>query len=114
MVDVTKENAFVVVQRNLDLIATRAREPKPITMLIANQIDQETRVITPEQVEACAKTHGIMYAETSALTGEGVEEAFSRCLRAAIERRELYQKAQQGIIRLDQNYAPIQDNSCSS
>ncbi|HME56447.1 MAG TPA: Rab family GTPase [Candidatus Lokiarchaeia archaeon] len=54
-------------------------------MLIANKNDLN-RDTTPEDVEACATAIGAIGAiETSAKTGDNVEDAFVRITRAAIE-----------------------------
>lgn len=46
-------------------------------MLVGNKKDMEhKRVISREEGEAYAKKHGLLFCETSAKTGEGVDDAF--------------------------------------
>lgn len=66
--------------------------------LIGNKSDLEsTREVTYEEAKKFADENGLMFAETSAMTGQNVEEAF---LETA---RKIYQSVQDG--RLDLNSA---------
>ncbi|KAK0528979.1 hypothetical protein OC835_004470 [Tilletia horrida] len=47
----------------------------------ASQKQKKTRQVTREEAEAFAKKEGLIYVETSAKTGQNVEEAFSRAAR---------------------------------
>ncbi|KAJ3033997.1 hypothetical protein HK097_004651, partial [Rhizophlyctis rosea] len=47
------------------------------TVLVANKADlQSRRQVSREEGESFAKKHGLLYLETSAKTGENVDEAF--------------------------------------
>lgn len=66
--------------------------------LIGNKSDLEsTREVTYEEAKKFADENGLMFVETSAMTGQNVEEAF---LETA---RKIYQSVQDG--RLDLNSA---------
>lgn len=66
--------------------------------LIGNKSDLEsTREVTYEEAKKFADENGLMFAETSAMTGQNVEEAF---LETA---RKIYQSVLDG--RLDLNTA---------
>ena len=70
-VDNWKEEAFNSLQNEIPLV------------LVANKVDlKESRVVTTEEGEKYAKKNGFIYVESSALTGENVEEAYSTlCMR---------------------------------
>lgn len=72
--------------------------PSTVIFLIGNKSDLEsTREVTYEEAKKFADENGLMFAETSAMTGQNVEEAF---LETA---RKIYQSVQDG--RLDLNSA---------
>ncbi|CRK94097.1 CLUMA_CG007620, isoform A [Clunio marinus] len=72
--------------------------PSTVIFLIGNKGDLEsTREVTYEEAKKFADENGLMFAETSAMTGQNVEEAF---LETA---RKIYQSVQDG--RLDLNSA---------
>jgi GTPase SAR1 family protein len=56
-----------------------------VFILIANKIDGERKVST-EQGYAFAKANGMMYAETSAITGQGVDAAFLSAVEELVKR----------------------------
>ena len=73
-VDNWKEEAFKNLNGDIPLI------------LVANKVDlKDSRVVTTEEGEKYAKKHKMMYVESSALTGENVEEAYSNLCRKMIE-----------------------------
>jgi Ras-related protein Rab-14 len=72
--------------------------PSTVIFLIGNKSDLEsTREVTYEEAKKFADENGLMFAETSAMTGQNVEEAF---LETA---RKIYQSVMDG--RLDLNSA---------
>ena len=79
--DITKRTSFNNVQNWLQDVITQS--PKTVLIiLIGNKIDLEDKreVIFDEGNEHAIK-HGIMFMETSAKTGEGVEEAFRKSVQ---------------------------------
>lgn len=62
--------------------ARNLTNPNTVIFLIGNKSDLESqRDVTYEEAEAFAKEHGLMFIETSAKTGDGVEEAFLETAR---------------------------------
>jgi small GTP-binding protein len=59
-----------------------------IIMLIGNKTDKDNREVSETEAQAYANELGILYAETSALTGEGIQEAFTRLLTNILELKE--------------------------
>ena len=51
-----------------------------IKVLVANKTDK-TRAVTNAEGEEFAQQHGIIYAEVSAKTGEGIDEMISNLVR---------------------------------
>jgi Ras-related protein Rab-2A len=76
--DITNERSYLHIQQWLDHIQNVWRdEYQPTILLVGNKSDLEChRVIPREEGEAFAKRHGLLFAETSAKTGEGVEDSF--------------------------------------
>ena len=57
------------------------------TVLVGNKLDlRHDRAVGVVEASAFAQEHGLLFLEASALTGEGVEEAFLRCARAVLSR----------------------------
>ncbi|KAL9971066.1 hypothetical protein ACROYT_G023551 [Oculina patagonica] len=75
--DVTNEKSFHNISKWMRKIEEHAIEDVE-KILVANKCDlEEERVITKERGEMLAQNHGIRYVETSALTGENIEQAFT-------------------------------------
>ncbi len=73
-VDDWRNEAFKNLEREIPLI------------LVANKVDlADSRVVATEDGEAYAKENGFLYVESSALTGENVEEAYASLCKKMIE-----------------------------
>lgn len=86
--DVTNPASF----KNLDdwLSSFKNLRGNRPTLLIGNKIDL-SRKVTADQAKEYAKTHeNMVYLETSAKTGENVEEAFKQLIKTVLE----FEKAQ--------------------
>ncbi|NHI88428.1 MAG: GTP-binding protein [Candidatus Thorarchaeota archaeon] len=69
-----KEEAFANLQKEIPLI------------LVANKVDlEDSRVVATEEGEKYAKKNKLIYVESSALTGENVEDAYLNLCRTMIE-----------------------------
>lgn len=115
--DVTRRDSF----RHLTSWLEDARHNGSSNMsiiLVGNKSDmKETAQITREEGEAFANEHGLLFLETSAKTGENVEEAF------LLPARDILTKIQQGQydihhetlgVRLGPGNADLQRESGSS
>lgn len=70
-----------------------------VLMLVANKCDNEVeRVVSSEEGRELAERHGIMYVETSALSAQGVPEAFMSAIETAVPIRleEIAEKKARG------------------
>ncbi|NWF96861.1 MAG: GTP-binding protein [Candidatus Thorarchaeota archaeon] len=83
--DVTRRRTFL----NLDRWREEARASlgRDVPMVVvANKVDLEgSRVVTTQEGEEYAKRIGSLYVESSALTGENVEDSFVKLCRVMIE-----------------------------
>eukprot|EP00002_Diphylleia_rotans_P006207 TRINITY_DN1554_c0_g1_i1.p1 TRINITY_DN1554_c0_g1~~TRINITY_DN1554_c0_g1_i1.p1 ORF type:complete len:207 (-),score=39.92 TRINITY_DN1554_c0_g1_i1:263-883(-) len=61
--------------------ARNLANPNTVIMLIGNKVDLGNREVTFEEASRFAQENGLLYCETSARTGENVEEAFLRTAR---------------------------------
>ncbi|XP_031617366.1 ras-related protein Rab-14 isoform X2 [Contarinia nasturtii] len=77
--------------------------PNTVIFLIGNKSDlSSTREVTYEEAKEFADEHGLMFAETSAMTGAHVEDAF---LETA---RKIYQNIQDGRLDLNASESGVQ------
>ncbi|XP_051819481.1 GTPase NRas-like [Antechinus flavipes] len=53
----------------------KGTDPVPV-VLVANKVDVTNRLVDPTRGKEMAKSFGVPYVETSAKTGQGVEQAF--------------------------------------
>jgi len=82
--DVNSRQSFGKVSLWLEPIKSDAVE-NAVVMLIGNKIDGPRKVTTEEALKF-AREHGILYAETSAATGIGVDGAFLGAFEELLKR----------------------------
>ena len=63
--------------------------PVPL-IVVANKVDlEDSRVVSREEGEEYAKKHNFLYVESSALTGENVEESYVSLCRTILTEGKL-------------------------
>jgi len=83
--DVTRRRTFLNIDRWKEEAFGNIGKEIPI-VLVANKIDLvDSRVVTKKDGKAYAKEHGFIYVESSALTGENVEEAYVNLCKKMIK-----------------------------
>lgn len=83
--DVTRRRTFLNIDRWKEEAFVNTGKEIPI-VLVANKIDLvDSRVVTEKDGKAYAKEHGFIYVESSALTGENVEEAYVNLCKKMIK-----------------------------
>ena len=73
--DCTEEATFNNIQNWLKQIDTHASSGVT-KILVANKIDLPNHVVTAERGKALADEHGLKFYETSAKTGQNINELF--------------------------------------
>lgn len=93
--DLTNENSFRSVQDWISEIRENAYTKSPDILLIGNKCDLDNQAISSSQAKAQAETLGIPYFETSAATGQNVEEAVSVILERIMKRMQDMQEQEE-------------------
>ncbi|KAG0169406.1 Ras- protein Rab6 [Apophysomyces sp. BC1015] len=80
--DITHRNSFINTSKWIDDVRAE-RGNEVIIVLVGNKTDlNEKRQVTPEEGEAKAKEHNVMFIETSAKAGHNVKLLFKRIAQA--------------------------------
>ena len=74
--DVTSEDSFNQITDWMEQIKNNVSKEEVNLILIGNKCDLEERMVEKERGEEMAEKLNIKYYETSALTGQGINEAF--------------------------------------
>ena len=84
--DISSEESFLHIQNWIKDCKDLA--PKNVLLvLVGNKSDlEEQRVISKEKGEDLAKGNNMLFFETSALNGNGIEETFQKCIEKIDER----------------------------
>lgn len=93
--DVCNRSSFEELPSYLKAIK-QLNDSSPTIMLIGNQIDIENRQVTTEEGAQFSVENGLLFIETSAFTGENVNEAFEISMRSVLERTAASSKAPEG------------------
>lgn len=83
--DVTRRRTFLNIDNWKGECFKNLGKEAPL-VVVANKVDlEDSRAVTQEEGEEYAKKHDFLYVESSALTGENVEEAYSALCKVMIE-----------------------------
>ena len=77
-------NTFDKIKEWAEQILPDSKEDKIGLILLGNKCDMEERMVSEEQGKELAEEFGINYFETSALTGQGINEAFEQLTKDII------------------------------
>lgn len=87
--DVTRRRTFLNIEHWKEEAYKNLAKEIPI-VLVANKVDlKDSRVITPEEGKEYAEKNGFLYTESSALTGENVEQAYETLCTTMIEESKI-------------------------
>ncbi|XP_028399435.1 ras-related protein Rab-27A-like isoform X2 [Dendronephthya gigantea] len=87
--DLTHEQSFVNIRNWLSQLQTHAYCENPDIVLLGNKADlQESRVVDSNEARNVAENLGLKYFETSAATGQNVNEAVESLLDQVMRRME--------------------------
>ncbi len=81
--DVTRRSSFMNLENWVNEAFKSIGHPVPM-LVVANKIDLPDRVVTTQEGIAFAKSHGFLYVESSAKTGENVETAYREIVKEII------------------------------
>ena len=99
--DITDNSSFEKVKDWIHDVRNLA-PPECLIGLFGNKKDLcEQRAISYEQGQELADRNGIMFFETSALTGENVETAFNQCINAVYSKNKKLHTPEDSKISID-------------
>jgi small GTP-binding protein len=84
--DVTRPQTFLDVGEWFTKLITVC--PNAVVAVVANKIDRSDRLVPPEAGEMIKKWLDVEHYETSAKTGENVDDLFENLVRAAIAKQK--------------------------
>jgi len=89
MFDLTNDHSLMCTRDWIDQLTTHAYTSTPDIVLCGNKVDlEDSRSVTSERAQEMAAELGLPYFETSAATGEGVEDAIDGLLTLVMARIE--------------------------
>eukprot|EP00741_Cyanophora_paradoxa_P005644 tig00000923_g5471.t1 len=102
--DITRRSSFNHVSGWLT-DAKNLTNPKTVVMLIGNKADLHNREVSYDEAQRFADENGCIFLETSAKSGDNVEECFIRTARTIL------QQLQSGSVDVDPSMYGIQPGS---
>ena len=101
--DVTDDGSFEKIRDWMAQIQANAEKDDLGLVLLGNKCDVEPRVVTEEQGNKMAEELHISYFETSALTGQGIKEAFEQLARDIMKIKGVGEENKDGRVELNNN-----------
>ena len=101
--DVTDDGSFEKIRDWMTQIQANAEKDDLGLVLLGNKCDVEPRVVTEEQGNKMAEELHISYFETSALTGQGIKEAFEQLARDIMKKKGVGEENKDGRVELNNN-----------
>jgi len=90
--DVTSRSSFEKVENWLNELETYSTNHDIVKMLVGNKCDMsEEREVSKDEGVQCARTHRMMFIESSAKTREGVQCAFEELVEKVIQTPGLWE-----------------------
>ena len=110
--DITDQNTFDKIQDWMNQINSNTQTNEIGLVLIGNKKDLEnSRIVTYKDGEALGKELGIKYFETSALTGDGIKDAFEHVTKEILKKKNLEGNEENGGVMLDLNSKKKKENN---
>ena len=85
--DVTDEASYEKIKDWMDQILSNTQQEEIGLVLLGNKCDMEPRNVSEDQGKKMAEELKISYFETSALTGQGIKEAFEQLTRDIMKKK---------------------------
>ena len=84
--DITSRDSFSHISQWIT-DAKQCCNPSALQVLIGNKLDLLTeRMVSSEEATECAETNGLLYFETSAISGENIASAFEKSCSTILDR----------------------------
>ncbi|CAL5985147.1 Rab2a [Hexamita inflata] len=90
--DVTRQQTFDDLDFWIHEVKTKG-DKNAVIVIVGNKIDASEQVISKEQAQVYAYRENLKYFETSALTGQGVNEVFAYLAGKCQEKNNFYRDA---------------------
>ena len=101
--DVTDDGSFEKIRDWMAQIQSNAQRDELGLVLLGNKCDIEPRVVTEEQGTKMAEEVKVSYFETSALNGQGINEAFEQLARDIMKKKGVGDDNKDGGMELNNN-----------
>ena len=94
--DVTEESTYEKIKDWMDQILSNTQRDDIGLVLLGNKCDMEPRTVTEAQGNKMAEELKISYFETSALTGQGIKEAFEQLTKDIMKKKGVGESGSEG------------------
>ena len=102
--DITKRKSFEHLEDWLEESKIHIEPHKAVFLIVGHKSDmEEQRAVTTREGQQFADFHGLKFVETSAKTGQNVEEAFQ------IVTKDIYDMLDQGQIKVEEGWDGIKN-----
>ncbi|KAK7197832.1 ras-related protein RAB5B [Novymonas esmeraldas] len=109
--DLVAADTYVKAQLWARELQTNA--PETLVVLVGNKKDLDgQRQVTAAEAQQCAAEMGAMYCETSARSGDGVQEVFHAVAAKLVETRSTVNVRAGGVVGHAESAAPRRDGDC--
>ena len=108
--DVTDDGSFEKIRDWMAQIQSNAQRDELGLVLLGNKCDIEPRVVTEEQGTKMAEELKVSYFETSALNGQGINEAFEQLARDIMKKKGVGDDNKDGGMELNNNNKKMNHN----
>lgn len=107
--DITKRKSFEHLEEWLDESQIHILPHRAVYMVIGHKADMDShRAVTFKEGRHFAERHGFQFMETSAKTGQNIEEAFQTMAG------DIYSLLERGLIKVEDGWDGIKDGLASS
>ena len=104
MYDITKRKTFDHIEDWLEEAKIHIEPHKAVFHIIGHKCDMsEERAVTTREGQQFAEFHGLKFLETSAVTGQNIEEAFVGITK------EIYEQLEEGELSVEEGWEGIKN-----
>ena len=110
--DVTDESSYEKIRDWMEQILSNTQQEEVGLVLLGNKCDMEPRVVTEDMGKKLAEELKISYYETSALTGQGIKEAFEELTMDIMKKRGVSEGGNTGGVELNSKKKKKEKGDC--